>query len=105
MKEVVEENSSSPDNRLTISGDGTWKTSGHSSLIGVCTVIGAETVCESLTKRNEIDPSLKRMVTEDETWVTYDNIVQKRSWSKLGEAAQTMAKPGLIARNVLLCIW
>ncbi|GFU19001.1 uncharacterized protein TNCV_2347721 [Trichonephila clavipes] len=39
----VEENSSSPDNLLTVSGDGTWKTRGHSSLIGVCTVIGVET--------------------------------------------------------------
>ncbi|GFW06728.1 uncharacterized protein TNCV_3288291 [Trichonephila clavipes] len=40
---AVEEYSSSPDNLLTVSGDGTWKTRGHSSLIGVCTVIGAET--------------------------------------------------------------
>ncbi|GFV91034.1 uncharacterized protein TNCV_1249161 [Trichonephila clavipes] len=42
---AVEENSSSPDNLLTVSGDGTWKTRGHSSLIGICTVcvIGAET--------------------------------------------------------------
>ncbi|GFT56205.1 uncharacterized protein TNCV_130011 [Trichonephila clavipes] len=40
---AVEENSSSPDNLLTVSGDGTWKTRGHLSLIGVCTVIGAET--------------------------------------------------------------
>ncbi|GFY03767.1 uncharacterized protein TNCV_4551041 [Trichonephila clavipes] len=41
---AVEENSSSPDNLLTVSGDGTWKTRGHSLLIGVCTVIGAEAV-------------------------------------------------------------
>ncbi|GFU98834.1 uncharacterized protein TNCV_672911 [Trichonephila clavipes] len=40
---AVEENSSPPDNLLTVSGDGTWKTRGHSSLIGVCTVIRAET--------------------------------------------------------------
>ncbi|GFY05515.1 uncharacterized protein TNCV_218971 [Trichonephila clavipes] len=40
---AVEENSSSPENLLTVSGDGTWKTRGHLSLIGVCTVIGAET--------------------------------------------------------------
>ncbi|GFW03665.1 uncharacterized protein TNCV_2537761 [Trichonephila clavipes] len=40
---AVEENSSSPDNLLTVSGDGTLKTREHSSLIGVCTVIGAET--------------------------------------------------------------
>ncbi|GFT63904.1 uncharacterized protein TNCV_4401991 [Trichonephila clavipes] len=40
---AIEENSSSPDDLLKVSGDGTWKTRGHSSLIGVCTVIGAET--------------------------------------------------------------
>ncbi|GFV85875.1 uncharacterized protein TNCV_1421801 [Trichonephila clavipes] len=40
---AVEEYSSSPDNLLTVSGDGTWKTRGHSSLIGICTVIGTET--------------------------------------------------------------
>ncbi|GFX04454.1 hypothetical protein TNCV_899841 [Trichonephila clavipes] len=28
------------------------------------------------------------MVTGDEKWVTYDNIVRNRSWSKCGEAAQ-----------------
>ena len=62
-------------------------------------------ICEALIKRNEIDPFLKRMVTGDEKWVTYDNIVRKRSWSKRGKAAQTVAKPGLTARKVLLCIW
>ncbi|GFU62578.1 mariner Mos1 transposase [Trichonephila clavipes] len=45
------------------------------------------------------------MVTEDEKWVPYDNIVQKQSCSKLGEAAQTVAKPGLTTRKALLCIW
>ncbi|GFW32250.1 histone-lysine N-methyltransferase SETMAR [Trichonephila clavipes] len=36
-------------------------------------------ICETLAKRNEIDPFLERMVIEDEKWVTYDNIVRKRS--------------------------
>ncbi|GFS58668.1 uncharacterized protein TNCV_4518231 [Trichonephila clavipes] len=40
---AVEENSLSPDNLLTVRGDWTWKTRGHSSLIGVCTAIEAET--------------------------------------------------------------
>ncbi|CAK9819611.1 Histone-lysine N-methyltransferase SETMAR [Anthophora plagiata] len=62
-------------------------------------------ICEALAKRNEIDPFLKRMVTGDEKWITYDNPVRKRSWSKSGEAPQTVAKPGLTARKVLLCIW
>ncbi|GFX46216.1 hypothetical protein TNCV_2298651 [Trichonephila clavipes] len=37
------------------------------------------------------------MVTKDEKWVTYYNIVRKQSWSKCGEVAQTVAKPGLTA--------
>ncbi|GFX22695.1 histone-lysine N-methyltransferase SETMAR [Trichonephila clavipes] len=61
-------------------------------------------ICEALAKRNEIDPFLKRMVTGDEKWVTYDNIARERSWSKRSEAAQTVAKPGLTTRKVLLCI-
>lgn len=31
------------DNVITVSGDGTWKTRGYSSLVGVCTVIGDHT--------------------------------------------------------------
>ncbi|GFV50764.1 histone-lysine N-methyltransferase SETMAR [Trichonephila clavipes] len=61
--------------------------------------------CESLAKRNEINPFLKRMVTGREKWVTYDDTVRKRSWSKRGEAAQTVTKPGLATRKVLLCTW
>lgn len=62
-------------------------------------------ICESLLNRNKTDPFLKRIVTGDEKWVTYDNVKRKRSWSKADEAAQTVAKPGLTARKVLLCVW
>ncbi|GFS70675.1 mariner transposase [Trichonephila clavipes] len=62
-------------------------------------------IYEALVKRIEINPFLKLMVTGDEKWVTYDNMVQKRLWSKRGEAAQTVVKPGLMARKVLLGIW
>ncbi|GFV33972.1 hypothetical protein TNCV_2613701 [Trichonephila clavipes] len=44
------------------------------------------------------------MVTGDEKWVTYDNIVRKRSRSKRGEAAQTMVKPGLTSRKITALI-
>ncbi|GFW97727.1 histone-lysine N-methyltransferase SETMAR [Trichonephila clavipes] len=39
---------------------------------------------EALARWNEIDPFLKRMVTGDDKWVPYDNIVRKRLWSKRG---------------------
>ncbi|GFV28972.1 mariner Mos1 transposase [Trichonephila clavipes] len=62
-------------------------------------------ICKTLVKRNEIDPFLIRMVTGNKKWITYDNFVRKQSSSKHGEDAQTVAKPGLTARKVLLCIW
>ena len=60
--------------------------------------------CESLLNRNKIDPFLKQMVTGDDKLVTYDNVKRKLPCSKSGEAAQTVAKPGLTARKVLLCV-
>ena len=48
-----------------------------------------------LLKRNEIEPFLKRMITGDEKWITYDNPIRKRSWTKKEEKAQAIAKPGL----------
>ncbi|GFX20567.1 histone-lysine N-methyltransferase SETMAR [Trichonephila clavipes] len=42
------------------------------------------------------------MVTGDEEWVTYDIVVQKRSWSKCGEAAQMVAKPGLTSKKLAI---
>ncbi|GFT90198.1 histone-lysine N-methyltransferase SETMAR [Trichonephila clavipes] len=62
-------------------------------------------LCEALAKRNEIDTFLKQMVTGDEKWVTYYTIVRKQSWSKCGEAAQMVAKPGLMTRKVHLYWW
>ncbi|GBM80035.1 hypothetical protein AVEN_202545-1 [Araneus ventricosus] len=43
MKKAAEEEELSiGSSDIMVSGDGTWKSRGHSSLVGVCTVIGAE---------------------------------------------------------------
>ncbi|GFV25186.1 histone-lysine N-methyltransferase SETMAR [Trichonephila clavipes] len=47
---------------------------------------------ESLLKRHENDPFLKRIITGDEKWVVYNNVKRKRSWSKKDEPAQTISK-------------
>ena len=62
-------------------------------------------ICELLLKRNEIEPLSKQMITGDEKWITYDNNVRKRRWSKPGKASQTVAKPVLPPRKVMLSIW
>ncbi|GFW18527.1 hypothetical protein TNCV_1221881 [Trichonephila clavipes] len=58
-------------------------------------------ISDALAKWNEIDLFLNG----DEKWIAYYNIVRKRSWSKCGEAAQMVAKPGLTARKTPLCVW
>ncbi|GFV48337.1 histone-lysine N-methyltransferase SETMAR [Trichonephila clavipes] len=49
-------------------------------------------IYEALAKRIEIDPFLKRMVTRDEKWVTYYNIVRKRLTRKLMSLCLLIAK-------------
>ena len=60
-------------------------------------------ICDTLLKRNEIEPFLKRMITDDGKWITYDNPTGKKSWIKKGEKAQAIAKPGLMRKKVMLC--
>ena len=62
-------------------------------------------ICQSMPKRNKIEPFFKRMITGDEKWITYDDNVRKKSWSKPGEASQTDAKPVLTPRKMMLSIW
>jgi len=59
-------------------------------------------ICDTLLKRNEIEPFLKRMITDDEKWITYNNSTRKRSWIEKGEKAQAIAKPGLTRKKVML---
>ncbi|KAJ0175632.1 hypothetical protein K1T71_008791 [Dendrolimus kikuchii] len=37
-------------------------------------------ICDSLLRRNETKPFLKKLITGDEKWITYDKKVRKRSW-------------------------
>jgi len=60
-------------------------------------------ICESLLKRHEIEPFLKRFIMVNEKWIAYDNNVRKKPWSKQGEALQIVAKPGLTPKKVMLC--
>ena len=57
-------------------------------------------ICDSLLKRKETDPFLKRIITGDEKWVVYDNVVQKRSWSKRDESAQSTSKVDIHQKKV-----
>ena len=62
-------------------------------------------ICNSLLKRHESDPFLIRIVTGDEKWIIYDNIVRKRSWGIAGEPPNVTPKAGLHPKKILLSIW
>ena len=63
------------------------------------------TICHSLLKREENDPFLKRMVTGDEKWIVYNNVVRKRSWKQRDEAAQSTSKANMHQKKVMLSVW
>ena len=62
-------------------------------------------ICDSLLKRIETDSFLKRIITGDEKWVVYNNVVRKRSWSKRDEPAQSTSKAEIHQKKVMLSIW
>lgn len=62
-------------------------------------------ISASLLNRKQIDPILKQLVTGDEKRVASDNVKRKRLCSKRGEPEQTVAKPGLTVKKVLLCVF
>lgn len=62
-------------------------------------------ICDSLRKRQENDPFLKRMVTRDEKWIVYDNVVCKRSWKHSSEPPQATSKAGLHPKKIMLSVW
>ena len=62
-------------------------------------------ICDSLLKRNETDPFLKRIITGNEKWVVYDNVVRKRLWSKRDEPAQSTSKAYIHQKKIMLSVW
>ncbi|XP_043529541.1 histone-lysine N-methyltransferase SETMAR-like [Frieseomelitta varia] len=53
--------------------------------------------------RNKNDPFLERLVTGNETWILYENITRKRSWSR-DKKPLRVAKSGLHPKKVLMSI-
>ncbi|XP_011060050.1 PREDICTED: GATA zinc finger domain-containing protein 16-like [Acromyrmex echinatior] len=57
-------------------------------------------ICDTLLKRNKIELFLKRMITDDEKWITYNNRTRKRSWIKKRKKAQAIAKLELTTKKM-----
>jgi len=62
-------------------------------------------ICDTLLKRNEIEPFLKRMITGDEKWIPYDNPTRKRKIvDKERREGASNRKTGLTRKKVMFCV-
>jgi len=62
-------------------------------------------ICDMLIKRQENDPFLKRLITGDEKWIVYNNVVRKRSWCRRDDLPQATSKADIHQRKVMLSVW
>lgn len=62
-------------------------------------------ICTSLLARNRNEPFLDRLITGDEKWITYENIVRKRGYSAPGKHVPPISKPSFSLKKRMLCIW
>ena len=61
-------------------------------------------IYDSLMKRKKTEPFLKQIITGDEKWVVYDNVVRKRWWSKRDEPAQSTSEADIHQKKVMLSV-
>ena len=62
-------------------------------------------ICDSLLNRNQNDSFLKRIITGDEKWIIYHNVVRKRSWTKKYVSPQSTSKSSIHQKNIMLSVW
>ncbi|GFW55457.1 uncharacterized protein TNCV_118411 [Trichonephila clavipes] len=95
---AVEEYSSSPDNLLTVSGDGTWKTRGHSSLIDVKEMRKAIWAVWGHSCSTDDEPMHWFCPTNPNTWCKYNaannnNLQNYKHKASVAKAVRDVIKP------------
>lgn len=62
-------------------------------------------IASSLLSRQQYEPFLDRLVTGDEKWIVYDNVVRKRAKVMPSISPPTVAKANIHQKKLMCCIW
>ena len=62
-------------------------------------------IATSLLSRENNDPFLKKIITGDEKWITYENIVRKGQWLDKDQPPLPDPKANIHGKKILLCVW
>jgi [histone H3]-lysine36 N-dimethyltransferase SETMAR len=64
-----------------------------------------EAASENLEMHEAGNLNLDLLLTSDQKWVLYVNVIRRKEWRRRGENATPTAKAGLHPKKVLLCFW
>ena len=62
-------------------------------------------ICDTLLKRNETEPFVKRMITGDEKWITYDNPTRKKIMDRERRKGASNRKTWIDEEEGDMCVW
>ena len=58
-----------------------------------------------ILNHNQSNSFLKRIITGDEKWIVYNNVVHKRSWTKKDEPPPSTPKANIHQKKIMLFVW
>lgn len=62
-------------------------------------------VCSALLVRQRNEPFLDQLITGDEKWIMYSNVIRKRAYCPPDKPPPLLAKPNFHMQKRMLCIW
>lgn len=62
-------------------------------------------ICSALFVRQKNEPFLDRLITSDEKWVTYENVIHKKAKLLPGQEIPSVPRPNIHQKKQMLSIW
>jgi len=64
-----------------------------------------QNTCQILLARQKRKSFLRRIVTDDEKWIYFQNPKRKKSWVDPAQPSTFSSRPNRFGRKTMLCVW